>query len=481
MTNKIRSVSNDPIIICEEEMALGEEPASTPSPPRPWTIKDAITSVIGMVEEVPSWPPDLYAVAATILAETGGYVHATHLGSGCGIETWNDVARSLASEWVIKDDLEVECIPGEVQNLWGELISRHDLDLSKVPGDSRICTTLVKLLAIADECSAGFGIDTNDPICRSVLVLLAKNRSASLTKNVRLDRARVLPKQHTPQTGLTLRSLSHHLALIRPRGVSAIWCAPLVFKKRQDEDIINILICPWPETTSEADFRTVFSVPDHQVSNNSVHRFFCFDPKHPDDKEAFGSKLSRRVAAGKRICGDIHLIVFPELSLSEDCLSVARRLANEHGAMLVAGVRRRDKGKRPLKCADGDELGATRNTCFVDSQGLFARGFEKNELDTLSGFKFGEFQDKHHRWSLDWRQVLQYGLGSRLPTSRQCWEWTPIRERRMHFWTISNWLTWAPLICEDLARQDPLQTSIPEELAPNLVMALLMDGPQLSK
>jgi hypothetical protein len=40
------------------------------------------------------------------------------------------------------------------------------------------------------------------------------------------------------------------------------------------------------------------------------------------------------------------------------------------------------------------------------------------------------------------------------------------------------WLTTCVLICEDLARQDPI-AEIVRAVGPNLVIALLMDGPQL--
>ena len=43
---------------------------------------------------------------------------------------------------------------------------------------------------------------------------------------------------------------------------------------------------------------------------------------------------------------------------------------------------------------------------------------------------------------------------------------------------MSEWLNFCVLICEDLARQDPVSELI-RAVGPNLVVALLMDGPQL--
>jgi hypothetical protein len=48
----------------------------------------------------------------------------------------------------------------------------------------------------------------------------------------------------------------------------------------------------------------------------------------------------------------------------------------------------------------------------------------------------------------------------------------------VHFVTLASWLTLCVLICEDLARQDPVAEVI-RAVGPNLVFALLMDGPQI--
>jgi hypothetical protein len=87
-------------------------------------------------------------------------------------------------------------------------------------------------------------------------------------------------------------------------------------------------------------------------------------------------------------------------------------------------------------------------------------------------------QAKHHRWCLDRNQILQYGLGGMLPASRYCWEHTDIGQRVVRFTTLGSSMTMSVLVCEDLARQDPV-SDILRAVGPNLVVALLMDGPQL--
>jgi hypothetical protein len=88
------------------------------------------------------------------------------------------------------------------------------------------------------------------------------------------------------------------------------------------------------------------------------------------------------------------------------------------------------------------------------------------------------FQAKHHRWYLDRDQIVTYQLGGRLPASRGCWECIELPPRVLNFVTL-NTMTWSVLVCEDLARQDPAADLI-RAVGPNLLIALLMDGPQLS-
>ena len=88
-------------------------------------------------------------------------------------------------------------------------------------------------------------------------------------------------------------------------------------------------------------------------------------------------------------------------------------------------------------------------------------------------------ESKHHRWRLEERQILQYDLGERLDPMMQWWEHIQIGPRELHFVTLADWLVLSFLICEDLARLDPVNQLL-HSVGPSLIIALLMDGPQLS-
>jgi hypothetical protein len=111
---------------------------------------------------------------------------------------------------------------------------------------------------------------------------------------------------------------------------------------------------------------------------------------------------------------------------------------------------------------------------------------EKGTLSNAAYTRIRDFnhtsfqQDKHHRWRLDKNQVMRYGLGATLDPEQSWWENADISERECHFWSPRPHIAMMSVVCEDLARVDPVQPII-KAVAPNLLIALLMDGPQIEK
>ena len=158
----------------------------------------------------------------------------------------------------------------------------------------------------------------------------------------------------------------------------------------------------------------------------------------------------------------IDLVILPELSLNEQSLDQLSELLLKQlvPPMVVCGV----------ALAANNPTEFPRNTCVT-----------LNFVEMPDGSKryARTVQDKHHRWRLDARQIKQYGLGSRLDPSRDWWEACSVFNREINFHAVTSWLTLCTLICEDLARPDPIGNVV-RCIGPNLVVALLMDGPQLS-
>jgi hypothetical protein len=100
---------------------------------------------------------------------------------------------------------------------------------------------------------------------------------------------------------------------------------------------------------------------------------------------------------------------------------------------------------------------------------------------TITGERYLEWvQNKHHRWKLERDQIRRYHLGSSLRPDYNWWERIDLSRRECEFRVFRHGLSLAALVCEDLARIDPVQTVI-RSVGPNLVIALLMDGPQFER
>jgi hypothetical protein len=152
----------------------------------------------------------------------------------------------------------------------------------------------------------------------------------------------------------------------------------------------------------------------------------------------------------------VHGLVLPETALDRACtIEIAQALARETGLeFFVSGV-----------LAPGAE-------------GL-------PPLNRVMGFLFADNvpiapweQSKHHRWKLERSQIARYHLGHALDPELDWWEDIDISHREVTFYVFRERTSLTTLVCEDLARIDPVQPVV-RAVGPNLVISLLMDGPQL--
>jgi hypothetical protein len=178
-------------------------------------------------------------------------------------------------------------------------------------------------------------------------------------------------------------------------------------------------------------------------------QFFDYEPEDIAPAKLIG-KVAKLLNVAEESVDKIDGVVFPELALTDRTFkSLASSLA-EDGRFLIAGTA-------------GDGCNVAR----------LAFPIAANTDDAI----FCE-QYKHHRWKLDRNQIIQYRLGSALGTDCSWWEHITLRDREVNFYQLDYWLTLSVLICEDLARQDPVAQLV-RAVGPNLVIALLMDGPQM--
>src|SRR5262249_19878227 len=149
--------------------------------------------------------------------------------------------------------------------------------------------------------------------------------------------------------------------------------------------------------------------------------------------------------------GDVHGVVLPEFALEKGLAEeVGRQLAGCGLEFFIAGV------------ASSTAHGLPRNCAY-------------SRLYSSDGQPYLDWeQAKHHRWKLDRDQIRRYHLGDRLNPEEEWWERICVEKRECRFYVFRAGMTLATLICEDLARIDPVQTVI-RAIGPNLVVPLLMD------
>jgi hypothetical protein len=287
------------------------------------------------------------------------------------------------------------------------------------------------------------------------------------------DRAIVMPKALTPSVGCTVRSLSHYLALLPPSTVlqpSWIWSTTERAKAdRPDPSLpydVRLLLIPFPYTI-DADCFELSHARTAYGNGHTMPAYFKLIQRwlEPETGRLNGAKLATELVIPLIQRAYYHSgvlpdgIVMPECALTSDLAQELVAALEEQGVpieFLITGVLDTDP-----------KTGATFNRAqtFVLRQG---EGAVKRE------------HNKHHRWRLDAGQVERYALDfDDDDENTQWWEDIQISDRQLPFFGLRKDMCITTLICEDLARADPA-INIIRAVGPNLVVALLMDGPQLA-
>lgn len=355
-----------------------------------------------------------------------------------------------------------DTVPKEIVRWWNEIIEKGDLELSELPKQKHLCDSLIQLLAVADEACVGFGIpggsvqssldvaeDRAFDFAQRLLIADLAENGATLCTIILPTKTRVLPKLHTPQTGLTIRSMSHNVAACHGNEVIPVWS---VIPRAERRTGLNLLLLPWPLSLSVEQFSAVPKSAHLLANLPGRYGLFTFSAL---EESALAEWLAEVVSSASEQVDKIDGIIFPELSLTDPQFEIARNVAMNANAFLIAGI---------------SEASAT--------VGAAGRNYLRFEIPLAEEYVFSlPEQDKHHRWQLERSQIKRYGLESRLDPSGLWWEYNRIESRILNFVPLYDWLTVSVLICEDLARPDPIGDLV-RAVGPNLVIALLMDGSQ---
>lgn len=419
----------------------------------------------------PLWPPDVFCLCASILQNSGAYSRVIEdnerLNLGAGSEARATRLKDIGKAWA--EATNRKHIPHEVTALWGKVFADRAVELHRLGSvelsDCR--NALLELLACADEASAGLGIYKIDQHRRrhgglgsfkfeaekAFVNSMSGPEGGSLCKEIHPSRARVLPKMHTPQSGLTIRSLSHHLGYCPGSDMLPFWYNLAPSARAHS---MNLLLVPWPAVVEPSQF---FSTKTKKI-DDEVHiggyGLFSFK-SGPGPTVDYVRSL---IVEAERKVGKVGGIVFPELAMSVDEFNKLASAFATPDRFIVAGVGRA-AGPGP---GTNEALFEVVNADLIDDSG--------------DAVHVRIAQKKHHRWKLDKSQIMQYGLGSNLHPLANWWEHIELGDRQISFVALRSWLTMSVLICEDLARPDPVGDVV-RAVGPNLIIALLCDGPQI--
>lgn len=443
------------------------------------------TTMKNVLEWICDWPPDLFAVTWALLQRTGTYRFTASPPEGIDwppVPTWDRSLGESAKLWFASHDQE--------RREYGYMVERAMSDLCEVAPvvaleqlqhrrawkpDSKEWIAIRAILilhAFADEASSalglvGYGAESSareSPAeaklsrARSRFRLVA---NLLLATNGTLSRMpkhlmTVLPKLRTPQRGLSIRTLSHHLCVYAGE-VNAIWRTVPFLGLR--EHSVNILLVPHPLHFSSKCFHVI----QNRISGDRTRtdRYFTYRCRDALDVV----ELMEAVAEAERTIGSLDIIALPESAISENDLQrlyghlLSKYRGKSRLPAILTGLR-----SESTTSAETDSAGSP------DNQLVFAFFF--------AGKWYESRQQKHHRWCLDESQIRQYQLAGVLPPTQLWWEGFAVGRRNQSFLLAAPWMCIAPLICEDLAQQDPLADLV-RSVGPQLVMALLLDGPQL--
>lgn len=465
--------------------------------PRETTVQeylDFLAPDLAQNESPPAWPPDAFALAAALLLESGAYltILSEWPRQGASVEgyldtlpdTWAGRLQQIGLAW--RSGWQDETLPEEVRHWWAVVRSHGGLPLPEIDEQKDLCCALLQILAAADEASSDAGIpgkqqDIEQDRFRysaEKRLLPSRRNGSTLCKRIHPSKLRVLPKFHTPQTGMTLRSLSHNIALWTGSDVTPLWFTtnltrPLDprYPEGPSTDCethgLNLLLIPWPTTVLPRQFQPV-RPPHGRMFNMPKEKFGFFTYRREANPEAALKHVQKIYESARKLTDHIDGVVFPELALEESEYEEVRRWVTSRKSFLIAGV--------GTPCV-GDQPGQNRVRIEVPVAGLPIEtpdGGVRHQGHTIR-----PFQDKHHRWRLNRGQIVQYGLGGQLDPAKSWWEHTEAKGRHLTFVSLQPWLSMCALVCEDLARQDPVADLV-RAVGPNLVIALLMDGPQLA-
>lgn len=313
----------------------------------------------------------------------------------------------------------------------------------------------------------------------------------------------VQPKSRTPSVGCTIRSLSQNLSLLPAAGeMESAWYKPPSNKVKQNDVPFNVLFIPYPYNIERGDFTI--------KGDAQYWRWFevtqSWLPQNPPQLDSFIEFIDRLIKKASNDGTKIDAIIFPEYALK---WPIYKKLIEHISSKIQEEWRGEDKtGKGTIYESIEYVISGSSSNClkqhgnFVLTTQFIKAENEKGQNKLLLR---SHSRCKHHRWQINDHQIYAYDLHHDYsvesknepyplqdePTNedkperagrkiyRQAyWEKCTIPNRKIQTYLFRDKSVLTTLICEDLARAEPVHKYV-RALGPNIVFVLLMDGCQL--
>ena len=430
----------------------------------------------------PTWPPDVFTAAVGVVHASSCYTEPAIALSRDDAERAQKRSRAAAHIEAGKSWADRMIIPALARQHWAALYAAFD---APIDDSTRVAETwkraALALVAITDEACKGAGYFPvgADGIANFVWYeLMAHGRgepALALPHSIALlvpnEVACVLPKSLTPNVGCTLRSLTHHVAILPGKGVvKPEWLVNPGdevsrrierAKKRQprehlSDEVFNILLVPFPYVIHATDFNVTRPASDLGDGYFTLAQNWLMNGNRRVSATAMAKFLGMLIENAETDAGPVHAVVLPEGVFNQTLARpVAQGLAKRfrHLELFITG--------QIIKIPRGQ-----RNV---------AAQYRLLDGEIISVIE----QSKHHRWRLEESQIRQYQLGGIFDPNFNWWENIDVHNRSIGFSINRHDAIIAALVCEDLARNEPVLPTV-AAVGPTLVIALLLDGPQLT-
>jgi len=289
-------------------------------------------------DDPPSWPPDVFAVAATLVKHSECYAHrAVRGGTGLGSDHAR-TSRTIGRRWSMQP--EAPSVRAALTSEWNNLRKAWKVAVSEcMREDDRLApwaVSALRLLAYADEACRGVGFGTPSLVADIAEAVSFDNYNQTITLLVDPTECCVLPKGRTPMVGCNLRSLSLHVALLPPITMVDSLHIDAPIRPKAKTRSLGVLLIPFPYVVDNKDFARR-SITKQNWGNVRLACSWGHKPR-PQLLAHFVDELIREAAKGKE-GGAADIVVLPELALSTAQRRAVWQVLRKRGTqLLLCGV-----------------------------------------------------------------------------------------------------------------------------------------------